>query len=55
MMQQPLRRILDDIRALGLNDNLMELESQGFTTIPNVLICRTFRICCTTTRYSKKS
>ena len=36
-MQQPLQRILDNIRALGLNDNVMELEAQGFTTIPNVL------------------
>jgi ectoine hydroxylase-related dioxygenase (phytanoyl-CoA dioxygenase family) len=34
---QPLRRILDNIRSLGLHDNLIELETQGYTTIPNVL------------------
>ena len=36
-MQEPLQRILDNIHALGLDRNLMELEAQGFTTIPNVL------------------
>jgi ectoine hydroxylase-related dioxygenase (phytanoyl-CoA dioxygenase family) len=37
VVQQPLQRILDNIRTLGLNDNLVELETQGYTTIPNVL------------------
>ena len=34
---QPLQRILDNIQALGLNDNLLELETRGYTTISNVL------------------
>jgi len=36
-MQQPLQRILEKIQTLGLNDNLRELEAQGYTTLPNVL------------------
>jgi len=32
-----LQRIVDDIRALGLSDHLIELETQGFTTIRGVL------------------
>ena len=34
---EPLARILGDIRALGLAGNLIELETQGYTTIPGVL------------------
>jgi ectoine hydroxylase-related dioxygenase (phytanoyl-CoA dioxygenase family) len=34
---EPLQRILDDIRTLGLDDNLIDLETQGYTTITNVL------------------
>jgi len=37
VVEQPLQRILDNIRTLGLNDNLVELETQGYTTITNVL------------------
>ncbi|MCH7471758.1 phytanoyl-CoA dioxygenase family protein [bacterium] len=33
----PLQRILDNIHELGLNQNLIELETKGFTTIPGVL------------------
>ena len=33
----PLRRILDNIDQLGLNENLIELETKGFTTIQGVL------------------
>jgi len=34
---QPLERIMSSIQALGLEQNLVELETQGFTTIPGVL------------------
>ena len=33
----PLDRILDNIHALGLDKNLIELETRGYTTIPKVL------------------
>ncbi len=33
----PLRRILDNIRELGLDQNLIELETRGYTTLPKVL------------------
>ncbi|MCZ6618435.1 MAG: phytanoyl-CoA dioxygenase family protein [Gammaproteobacteria bacterium] len=33
----PLQRILDNIRELGLDQNLIELETKGYTTIPRVL------------------
>ncbi len=33
----PLQRILDNIHELGLDQNLIELETKGFTTIPGVL------------------
>jgi ectoine hydroxylase-related dioxygenase (phytanoyl-CoA dioxygenase family) len=32
-----LQRIVDEIRALGLADNLIELETRGFTTVRGVL------------------
>ena len=32
-----MRRTLDNIEALGLTSNLLELEVQGFTVIPGVL------------------
>ena len=32
-----LARILDQISILGLKDNLVELETQGYTTLPGVL------------------
>ena len=35
--QEPLDRILANIRDLGLTDHLLELETQGYTTIPGVL------------------
>ena len=34
---QALRRILETIDALDLNDNLIELETQGYTTLKGVL------------------
>lgn len=34
---EALARILDAIRSLGLAENLIELETQGYTTIPGVL------------------
>ena len=34
---QALERILADINALGLDLNLIELETQGFTTLKGVL------------------
>ncbi len=34
---QALRRILDRVTALGLNDNLLDLETQGYTIVPGVL------------------
>ena len=33
----PLQRILDSIHELGLEQNLIELETKGYTTIPKVL------------------
>jgi len=36
-----LRRIVDDIRALGLADHLIQLETQGFATIRGVLPAQT--------------
>jgi len=33
----PLQRIVDNIHELGLDQNLIELETRGFTTIPGVL------------------
>ena len=38
---EPLQRILDSIRALGLADNLIELETQGYTTLRGVLTAET--------------
>lgn len=32
-----LERVLHDVRSLGLNDHVVELETQGFTTLPGVL------------------
>ncbi|HJN50248.1 MAG: phytanoyl-CoA dioxygenase family protein [Pseudomonadales bacterium] len=37
MQSDPLQRILSNIRELGLNDNLVELETIGYTTIKAVL------------------
>jgi hypothetical protein len=34
---ESLRRILDEIAALDLKDNLIELETQGYTILPGVL------------------
>jgi ectoine hydroxylase-related dioxygenase (phytanoyl-CoA dioxygenase family) len=34
---EPLRRILDSVAALGLNERLMELETQGYTILRRVL------------------
>ncbi|MFI4973636.1 MAG: phytanoyl-CoA dioxygenase family protein [Caulobacterales bacterium] len=34
---EPLQRVLGAIRTLGLEDNLLELETLGFTTVKNVL------------------
>jgi len=33
----PLQRILDSIHEFGLDQNLIELETRGYTTIPKVL------------------
>jgi len=35
--QQTLERVLANVRALGLSEHLIELETQGFTTIRGVL------------------
>ena len=32
-----MERVLAEVRALGLQDNLIELETQGYTTLPAVL------------------
>lgn len=36
-MAEAKERVLARIRELGLDENLAELEEQGYTTIPNVL------------------